>query len=117
MDIRTSLAENIFVSGGTTKVAGFQQRLRWELVHRLEQDRRYHRLKPLSKRIRLQTRLGQEENLPWIGASLIGAHSASKMAPVLWREYLEVEIKSSSLPLHIPDWTDFQGYHADEPEK
>ncbi|KAJ3088322.1 hypothetical protein HK102_009040 [Quaeritorhiza haematococci] len=95
-DLRTELAQNVLLVGGTSMMTGFRQRLYEQLLQLVEENKRYLKLRRLQMRIRFLRSVFVPNIASWIGGSLMGAIRTN--GPEL------VRVNYEKNP-NIPDWS------------
>ncbi|XP_044748140.1 actin-related protein 10 [Coccinella septempunctata] len=95
LHLRSKLAENILLIGGTTMAMGFKSRLREELLDRLSEER-YKKLNV--KCFKFHTSPSKENFTAWLGGSIYGATDWLTTKALSREDYLENN--------KIPDWSD-----------
>ncbi|XP_045480443.1 actin-related protein 10 [Harmonia axyridis] len=95
LHLRSKLAENILLIGGTTMAIGFKSRLREELVDRL-MDERYKKLNV--KCFKFHMSPSKENFTAWLGGSIYGSTDWLVTKALSRDDYLESN--------KLPDWSD-----------
>ncbi|KAJ3261929.1 Actin- protein 10, partial [Borealophlyctis nickersoniae] len=96
-DIRTELAQNILLVGGTSMLPGFQDRLHEQILRALEDMKRYEKLRRIAIKIRFVKSIFTANSAAWVGGSLLGSLKTTVGKEILKDNFLKDGI--------IPDWT------------
>ncbi|KAJ3417476.1 Actin- protein 10 [Chytridiales sp. JEL 0842] len=100
VDIRTVLAQNVMIVGGTSMLPGFQTRLLDDMIHLLQDNKKYAKIGQLGGKFKFIKTVFAPNCAAWIGGALKTAAT-------------EITRESFAEDPRLPDWSCFNGTAAE----